>query len=569
MARARSLIAITTIGFGLLMGLPVPSAHSQVPQAGPRPPEVRRELPPGCGFIPPRIDLSHLAGKQMPSRFSALAPPTQWDWRTQGKVTSVKNQSTCGACYAFASLGNIESKMLIDGEGTFDFSENNAKECNWYDRSCSGGNYHDIANWLSKKGVVLESCDPYVASNVSCNSSCAYIKTLTGWNVISSDYVPATTDLQNYIYSHGPIYTALYAGDDSDLVWSSEFHDYDGLYTLYYDGVYATNHAVLIVGWDDALPHAGGTGAWIVKNSWGTGWGGTCGYGTEGGYFTIAYGSANIGMWSSYMDAWQDYNSNGELLYYDERGYSNYWGYGSVTAWGLCKFVLSSTMYLTNVEFWTTDVTTDIDVYVYDDFNGSTLSNLIVSKLDTSFDEAGYHSVAFLDSAPQISAGEDVYVAVKFTNSSYIYPVVSDQEGPDETATTYISSNGSSWYDLGLSSNDVAIRVRTSPTLVLSVNDSDGLLPDGFSLSHNYPNPFNPGTTINYTLPMRSHVNISIYNLLGQRINTVVDRLKSAGEYTTYWDGTGFDGKQVSTGVYFYRLQAGDYAQSKKMLLLK
>lgn len=572
MTRVKSQIVIIAVSLGLVVGLTVQPANSQVPRMGPKPPEVQKELPPGCGFIPPRIDLSHLAGKEAPESFSALEPPALWDWREQGKVTPIKNQSTCGACYAFASLANIESRMLIDGEGSFDFSENNAKECNWYDRSCGGGNYLDMADWLSKKGLVLESCDPYVAANVSCNSTCTYMKTLLGWSIISSDNIPTTTDLQNYIHTYGPVYTTLYAGDSSDLSWDAEFSSYNGSYTLYYTGSYETNHAVLIVGWDDSLTHAGGEGAWIVKNSWGAGWGGTCGYGAEGGYFAIAYGSANIGMWSSYIDAWQDYNSNGELLYYDEGGYTNYWGYGNTTAWGLCKYIFSSTMYLTGVEFWTTDATTDIDVYVYNDFNGSTLSNLIVSKLDTSFSEPGYHSVTFLDAAPEITAGEDIYAVVKFTNSSFTFPVVADGVGPSETGTTYLSSNGSSgsWYDMGAGySDDVAIRVRTSPTLVLSVDDGDGQTPQTFSLSHNYPNPFNPVTTINYSVPERAHVNVSIYNLLGQKINTVVDELKPAGQYTTRWDGTDSNGKQVATGVYFYRLRAGDFAESKKMVLLR
>lgn len=572
MMRAKSQIVIIVIGLGLLMGLAVQSANSQVPLMGPKPPEVRKELPPGCGFIPPRIDLSHLGSKETPLRFSALEPPARWDWREQGKVTPVKDQSSCGACYAFASLANIESRMLIDGEGTFDFSENNAKECNWYDRSCDGGNYFDMANWLSKEGVVLESCDAYVAANVSCNSSCTYIKTLIGWSIVSSDNVPAATDLKNYIYTHGPVYTTLYAGSDSDSFWATEFSSYDGSYTLHYTGSYETNHAVLIVGWDDSLTHTAGTGAWIVKNSWGTSWGGTCGYGPESGYFTIAYGSANIGMWSSYIDAWQDYNSNGELMYYDEGGYSNYFGYGNTTAWGLCKFVFSSTRYLTSVEFWTSDATTDIDVYVYDNFDGSSLSNLIVCKLDTNIAEPGYHSVAFRGSAPEITAGEDIYAVVKITNSSFTFPIVADMQGPSETATTYLSSSGSSgsWYDLGAGySNDVAIRVRTSPTLVLSVDDGDGQTCQTFGLSHNYPNPFNPVTTINYSVPERAHVNVSIYNLLGQKINTVVDELKPAGEYATCWDGTDFDGRQVATGVYFYRLRAGDFTESKKMLLLR
>jgi len=107
--------------------------------------------------------------------------------------------------------------------------------------------------------------------------------------------------------------------------------------------------------------------------------------------------------------------------------------------------------------------------------------------------------------------------------------------------------------------------------IITDVEDDEhgDILPYRFELSQNYPNPFNPVTTIEYSLPRRSSVKIDVFNLLGQKVRTLVDREESAGSYTIEWDGTNTSGQSVSTGVYFYRFQADDHVETKKMLLLK
>ena len=99
------------------------------------------------------------------------------------------------------------------------------------------------------------------------------------------------------------------------------------------------------------------------------------------------------------------------------------------------------------------------------------------------------------------------------------------------------------------------------------------VLPRGFDLEQNYPNPFNPVTTISYTIRPTSglppQTTLSIFNMLGQEVRTLVDKPQAPGSYTVIWDGTSGSGQPVATGVYFYRLSRGDDATTRKMVLLK
>lgn len=93
--------------------------------------------------------------------------------------------------------------------------------------------------------------------------------------------------------------------------------------------------------------------------------------------------------------------------------------------------------------------------------------------------------------------------------------------------------------------------------------------PISFKLNQNHPNPFNPSTTIHYTLPKESDVHLQIYNMLGQQINQLISSTQSSGTHSIQWNGKDQQGNQVPAGIYFYQLQAGDFVQTKKMVLMK
>ncbi len=93
--------------------------------------------------------------------------------------------------------------------------------------------------------------------------------------------------------------------------------------------------------------------------------------------------------------------------------------------------------------------------------------------------------------------------------------------------------------------------------------------PTAYSLQQNYPNPFNPATTIEYAVPAAGHVMLEVYNILGQRVATLVNDVQDAGFYQVLWDGRDENHNTVATGLYVYRVTAGAFSSVKKMLLLK
>ena len=94
-------------------------------------------------------------------------------------------------------------------------------------------------------------------------------------------------------------------------------------------------------------------------------------------------------------------------------------------------------------------------------------------------------------------------------------------------------------------------------------------LPTDFELKQNFPNPFNPNTTIQFDLPQTIHVSLKIYNTLGQEIRNLIDNVIPAGENLIIWDGENNVGQLVSSGIYFIRLQSGDFTDIKRMMFIK
>ncbi|MBT4635234.1 MAG: T9SS type A sorting domain-containing protein, partial [Candidatus Marinimicrobia bacterium] len=104
-------------------------------------------------------------------------------------------------------------------------------------------------------------------------------------------------------------------------------------------------------------------------------------------------------------------------------------------------------------------------------------------------------------------------------------------------------------------------------TQVLSIDAEP--IPEVYALRQNYPNPFNPVTTLRYDLPEEALVNITIYDMMGRVVKTMVNSQQNAGYKSIQWNATTDEGKPVSAGLYLYTIQAGEFRQTKKMVLLK
>ena len=112
--------------------------------------------------------------------------------------------------------------------------------------------------------------------------------------------------------------------------------------------------------------------------------------------------------------------------------------------------------------------------------------------------------------------------------------------------------------------------VKVTFDIETGIGTKDGLaLPETCYLRQNYPNPFNPYTIIEFGLPEKSQVDLAVYNLLGQKIKTLINKSLPANNYVFEWDGTNDNGVKVSSGVYLYKLISGNYTETKKMIMLK
>ncbi len=212
---------------------------------------------------------------------SACAPTMRkFNWRSLGKVSPVRNQGSCGSCYTFGAVGAYEASYFILNNLQIQGSEQHVLSCTG---NCKdGGTYDVVLNWMMVKGLADETIIPYTATDGVCYPN-PYPYRLSLWAFVNAQsIIPSPEQIKEAICAHGPVVGAVHAG-------TKAFKAYAG-------GVFNENdqgrldHAILLVGWHD------NKGAWLMKNSWGTGWG-------EDGYMWISYTSNRIGSFAAWVQA--------------------------------------------------------------------------------------------------------------------------------------------------------------------------------------------------------------------------------------------------------------------------
>jgi hypothetical protein len=141
--------------------------------------------------------------------------------------------------------------------------------------------------------------------------------------------------------------------------------------------------------------------------------------------------------------------------------------------------------------------------------------------------------------------------------------------GSDSTATLDMPADSAYYMISAVNADGYAGGYSTSATISPATGIGDRIARFNYTLGQNVPNPFNPVTTIAYDLPARTSVDLSVFDVHGRLVRRLVSQTQGEGRYSVTWAGKNDNGESVASGVYFYRLHAGDFVKTRKMVLLK
>jgi cathepsin L len=223
-----------------------------------------------------------------------------FNWVTAKKVTPIKYQGQCGSCWAFTSAAVVEANYLIRKNMTLDISEQQILDCAESDQSvyqggqvvkvkkkagsCQGGWYGPVFEYYKSNSAALEARVPYKNEEGECAGPVSGNYKIVAWGYVRSDgSIPSVKEMKEALCKYGPLAACVKVTQSFQAYKSGVYDEFAET-----SGERDINHAITIVGWDDSKE------AYLVKNSWGTGWG-------DNGYIWIKYGCNNIGYGAAWV----------------------------------------------------------------------------------------------------------------------------------------------------------------------------------------------------------------------------------------------------------------------------
>ena len=415
--------------------------------------------------LPPPEDLSYLRGIQIPrSTFEAEAArdgvleevpraptytPARYDLRTLGRVTPVRDQKTCGACWAFATYASLES-TLKPGENR-DFSENNLKNTHGFDlEPCEGGWFPWSTAYLTRwSGPVDEADDPYQDTNTDSSPTGLPVQKHVQ-RVITIPPRSGPTDnanIKSAIQTYGAVATYAHMVEEN---FDASTKNY------YYSGSTCCNHALTLVGWDDYYSRANfattppGNGAWIAKNSWGTGV-------HVAGYLYISYYDSIVGYQDTRVFTAEPVTTYQHGYAYDPYGWAYWVGSSQDTLWAANVFTAQRTEEIGAVSFYTPLPNTPYRVYISTNLDpaqnkpvGSTYQVYQTGTLALP----GYSTIT-VTNPPRVSPGQKFSVVVYLHTDGFNFPMAVEMPREDWSSMatanpgeSFASKNGVEWSDI-------------------------------------------------------------------------------------------------------------------------
>ncbi|MFC2100505.1 lectin like domain-containing protein [Bacteroidota bacterium] len=499
--------------------------------------------------------------------------PSSFDLRNNNNVnyvTSVKSQQG-GTCWTHGAMSAMEGNLFMTGAwlAAGDTGEPNLAEyhLDWWNGFNDhnnddaippagsgltvhfGGDYRVTAAYVTRAEGAVRDIDGqlYNTPPLRFDSSYhIYYPRHIEWFTAGISLERIDT-IKKMIMNHGVLGTAMCVG--------GPYMVGDSMHYQPINDPSDPNHAISIIGWDDSIvTQAPLPGAWLCKNSWGSGWG-------LNGFFWISYYDKVCGHHDEmgtvlFRDV--ELFENDNVYYHDYHG----WRDTDLNAQAVFnKFISNGTEVLKAVSFYTTTNNVNYEVIVYDDFINNHLSDTL-SVVTGHFDYSGFHTVD-INTQVSLSIGEDFYIYLKVSQGGYAFDRTSSVPvllGADYRTTVVSAANldesyfytGTGWndfYQVDTTANYCIKAITDFDITTSNINGSD-IHSNNYSF-FNYPNPFSNTTTLKFELSKSALVEVTILDVMGKEVKKIFNQKVQEGRYSLKWNADNYQNQKVAPGIYF------------------